>query len=466
MAAEPASRLAPTPDHGDSVRQSAPVVADLTCDRLASPMERDRRAEAAPFDPEAVRRDFPAIHQDVRPGVPLIYLDSAATSLKPWPVIRAVQGYDTEYSANVHRGLHTLSERATEAYESARARVARFIGAADPAQVVFTRGTTEAINLVAQSWGRTFLKPGDEVVVTLLEHHSNLVPWQMLAREVGLKLEFVDVTDDGRLELDAFERLLSDRTRLVAITSMSNVLGTVPSLEEFIGRARRRGTLVLVDAAQSVGHRPLDVTALDADFVAFSGHKMYGPTGIGVLYAKREHLEAMPPVMGGGSMVLRVDREGAQWNEVPWKFEAGTPPIAQAIGLGAAVDYLAALDRPALMDHERRLTEHAHQALSAIPGVHLLGPAPEYKGGILGFTVDGVHPHDLAQLLDRAGVAIRAGHHCVMPLHDRLGVGASARASFALYNTLEEVERLAEAIEGAQRVFRRPAPTSTCRHTP
>ena len=241
MAAESASRLAPTPDHGDSARRSAPVAADVTCDGLASPMEHDRRAGAAPFDPEAVRKDFPAIHQDVRPGVPLIYLDSAATSLKPWPVIRAVQGYDTEYSANVHRGLHTLSERATEAYESARARVARFIGATDPAQIVFSRGTTESINLVAQSWGRTFCKPGDEVVVTLLEHHSNLVPWQMLAREVGLELKFVDVTDDGRLELDAFERLLSDRTRLVAITSMSNVLGTAPPLEEFIGRARRRG---------------------------------------------------------------------------------------------------------------------------------------------------------------------------------------------------------------------------------
>jgi len=413
---------------------------------------------APALDLHALRQDFPALDQEVRPGVPLAYLDSAATSLKPWPVIRAVRGYDADYPANVHRGLHTLSERATEAYESARARVASFIGSAGADQVVFTRGTTEAINLVAQSWGRASLRPGDEIVLSLLEHHSNLVPWQMLAREAGSVLKFADLTDDGRLAPDAFERQLSGRVRLVAVTAMSNVLGTIPPLGEIIDRAHRGGALVLIDAAQAMAHAPLDVSTLDADFVAFSGHKMCGPTGVGVLYAKREHLETMPPVMGGGSMVLRVDRQGAEWNDVPWKFEAGTPPIAQAIGLGAAVDYLSRFDRAVLVAHERRLTEYAHRRLAELPEVHVLGPAPAHKGGIIGFTVDGVHPHDLAQLLDAKGVAVRAGHHCAMPLHDRLGVEASARASFYLYNTLQEIDRLAEAVAAARRVFRRRPP--------
>ncbi len=470
MAAEPVFRHAPalalTPDQGNNAGQQAPIVADLAALRGSNFERAGGPSGGDSIRPPRGAERLPALHQELRPGVPLIYLDNAATSLKPWPVIRAVQGYDAEYPANIHRGLHTLSERATDAYESARARLARFIGTADPAQIVFTRGTTEAINLVAQAWGRTFFRPGDEIIVSLLEHHSNLVPWQMLARQAGLVLRFADVTDDGRLDLEAFERQFSHRTRLVAVTAMSNVLGTIPPLKEVIESAHRRGALVLVDAAQAVAHGSLDVTALDADFVAFSGHKMYGPTGIGVLYAKREHLEAMPPFLGGGSMVLRVDRESAEWNEVPWKFEAGTPPIAQAIGLGAAADYLAGFDRSALLEHERRLTEHAHQALAGLSGVRLLGPGPEHKGGIIGFTVDGVHPHDLAQLLDRVGVAIRAGHHCVMPLHDRLGVRASARASFALYNIPGEVDCLTEAIEGARRVFRRPAPMSSGRHTP
>ncbi len=367
-----------------------------------------------------------------------------------------MSGYDAEYPANVHRGIHTLSERATEAFESARDRVARFIGAAGADRVVFTRGTTDSINLVALSWGQSFLKEGDEIIVSALEHHSNLVPWQMLARRTGVVLRFAEMTEDGRLDLEAFERVASGRTRLVAVTAMSNVLGTIPPVGEIIAWAHDRGALALVDAAQSLAHLPMDVTGLDADFVAFSGHKLCGPTGVGVLYAKPEHLEAMPPVFGGGSMVLRVDRHCAEWNDVPWKFEAGTPPIAQAIGLGAAVDYLGRFDRAALSDHGRRLTEHAHRRLSAIPGVRLLGPAPDQKGGVVGFTVAEVHPHDLAQLLDREGVAIRAGHHCAMPLHERLGIAASARASFSLYNTLEEVDALAGAIEGARRVFRRP----------
>ena len=408
------------------------------------------------FDVEAARTEFPALVRDIRPGVSLVYLDSAATALKPWPVIRAVREYDVDYPASVHRGLHALSERATLAYESARERVARFIGASDPACVIFTRGTTESINLAAQSWGGTFLEPGDELLLTLLEHHSNLVPWQMLARERGLTLRFADVTDDGRLDLESFERQLTGRVRLVAITAASNVLGTVPPLEDIAARARELGARILVDAAQAVAHRPIDVETLGVDFLAFSGHKMYGPTGVGVLYARREHLEAMPPMFGGGSMVLRVDRDGAEWNELPWKFEAGTPPIAQAIGLGAAVDFLERFDRSA---YEEALTRHAYRVLSGIDGVRLLGPDPrdEPRAGIISFLVDGVHPHDLAQLLDRDGVAIRAGHHCAMPLHHRLGLAASARASFAMYNTVADVDRLAGAIERAKWTLRRPA---------
>jgi cysteine desulfurase/selenocysteine lyase len=427
----------------------------------AVPEERNDQS-AASFDPRAAREAFPALGQEVRSGVPLVYLDSAATSLKPWAVIRAAQDYDAAFPASVHRGLHTLSERATQAYESARVRVGQFIGAADPAEVVFTHGTTESINLVAQSWGRRFLKSGDEVLLTILEHHSNLLPWQMLARRRGLVLKFVDVSANGRLDFESFERQLSGRVRLVAVTAMSNVLGTILALRAVIDRAHQAGALVLVDAAQSVVHAPLDVTGLDADFVVFSGHKLYGPTGIGVLYAKREHLNSMPPVMGGGGMVVRVDREAADWNEAPWKFEAGTPSIAQAIGLGAAVDYLAQFDRSSLLAHERSLTLRAHELLSEISGLRLLGPDPthEPKGAIVSFLVEGVHPHDLAQLLDRDGLAIRAGHHCAQPLHQRLEIVASARASFAMYNTVAEVDRLAEAVERAQWTMRRPSSRS------
>jgi cysteine desulfurase/selenocysteine lyase len=407
------------------------------------------------FPIDALRADFPALGQQVHPGARLVYLDNAATALKPWPVIRAVQAYDAEYPANVHRGLHVLSERATEAYEGARAIVARFLGAESEEEIVFTRGTTESVNLVARSWGQTFLKPGDEILLTVLEHHSNLVPWQVLARERGLVLKFADITDDGRLDMQSYEDQLTNRTRLVAITAMSNVLGTIPPLAEVVNLARHQGARVLVDAAQAVVHEPIDVTALDLDFVAFSGHKLYGPTGVGVLYARRELLEAMPPMLGGGSMVARVTLTDAEWTEVPWKFEAGTPPIAQAIGLGAAITYLAGLDATALRTHERDLTEHAHRRLAELSGVRILGPAPEHKGGILGLDVEGVHPHDLAQLLDRHGVAIRAGHHCAMPLHERLGIVASARASLALYNTRDDIDRLAEAITAAQRVMRR-----------
>lgn len=400
-----------------------------------------------------LKADFPGLHQEIRPGVRLTYLDNAATTLKPWSVIRAVQAYDSEYPANVHRGIHALSERATEAYEAARESVARFVGAAEVEEIIWTRGTTDAINLVAQSWGRTFLREGDEIVLTDLEHHSNLIPWQMLAKEKGLILRFAEITDDGRLEAEAVERQLSARTRIVAITAMSNVLGTVTPLESVIGMAHDRGAIVVVDGAQGVAHQAIDVGKLGIDFLAFSGHKMCGPTGVGVLYGRREHLEAMPPAWGGGSMVTRVTREGAEWNDLPYKFEPGTPPIAQAIGMGAAVEYLTRFDAKALIAHERQLMDHAHRLMEDIPGVRILGPSPEHKGGILSMDIETVHPHDLAQLLDREGVAIRAGQHCAMPLHQRYGLMASARASAYFYNTTEDFDRLAEAIRHAIELF-------------
>lgn len=401
-----------------------------------------------------LRADFPSLNQEIRAGVRLTYLDNAATTLKPWSVIRAVQAYDAEYPANVHRGIHSLSERATEAFENARETVARFIGASEPEEVVWTRGTTDSINLVAQSWGRTFLNEGDEIVLSDLEHHSNLVPWQMLAREGGLTLRFAEISEDGRLDPEAVAAQVNDRTKIVAITAMSNVLGTVVPLEPIVAIAHDRGAIVVVDGAQGVPHRSIDVGTLGVDFLAFSGHKMCGPTGIGVLYGRREHLEAMPPVWGGGSMVTRVTREGSEWNEIPSKFEPGTPAIAQAIGLGAAVEYLSTLDPRAVIAHERALMDHAHRVLGEIEEVRILGPSPEHKGGIVSMDVDGVHPHDLASLLDREGVAIRAGLHCAMPLHQKFGLAASARASAYLYNTTDDFDRLAGAISGAVRLFR------------
>ena len=408
------------------------------------------------FDVHRVRAEFPSLDQEVNPGHPLIYLDSAATSLKPMAVVQAVHDYLAVYPANVHRGLHTLSERATEAFEGTRDKVARFLNIDDPGQIVFTRGTTEAINLVAQSWGRTHLMPGDAIVLSELEHHSNLVPWQMLAQERGVELRFAELTADCRLELDAVEAAMTDRVRLVAVTGMSNVTGTIPPLAGIIELAHRRGARVLVDAAQSLPHQRLDLRALGADFVAFSGHKICGPTGIGVLYAMREILESMPPVTGGGSMVVRVSREKSEWNDVPWKFEAGTPPIAEAIGLGAALDYLEQFTPAELAAHERGLLTHALEVLGRIDGLKIFGPeTTEQRGAIVSFTLEDTHPHDLAQLLDRYGIAIRAGHHCAMPLHVRLGIPASARASFYLYNTRDEVEHLALALQSIKTLLRR-----------
>jgi cysteine desulfurase/selenocysteine lyase len=416
----------------------------------------DRLHQGSGLNVEEIRAVFPALRQEVCPGVPLIYLDSAATSLKPQQVVQAVVDYMSLYPANVHRGLHTLSERATEAFEGVRDKVAGLLGVEDSGQIVFTRGTTEAINLVAQSWGRTALKPGDAIVLSELEHHSNLVPWQMLARERGVELKYVALTEDARLDLDALDAALTDRVRLVAVTGMSNVTGTIPPLGQIVAMAHARGARVLVDAAQMLPHKRLDCGRLGVDFLAFSGHKLFGPTGIGVLYGKRELLEAMPPVSFGGSMVVRVDRQRSEWNEIPWKFEAGTPPIAEAIGLGAAIDFVSQFSPQQVADYERVLLAHAHDVLGRVPSLRILGPADlEQKGAIVSFTMEEPHPHDLAQLLDRHGIAIRAGHHCAMPLHLRLGIPASARASFSMYNTLAEIDRLGEALESIRLLFRR-----------
>jgi len=409
------------------------------------------------LDVSNLRAEFPALEQEVHPGVALRYFDSAATALKPRAVIQAVNEYLSSYSANVHRGLHVLSERATAAFEEAREKVARHLGVTDAAQIIFTKGTTESVNLVARSWGRLALQPGDAIVLSELEHHANLVPWQMIARERGATLRYVDLTEDLEWDLDSYDRLLADgRVKMVAVTGMSNVTGGRPPVEEIIRRAQAAGARTLLDGAQSLAHDRLDAARLGVDFVAFSGHKVFGPTGIGVLYGKRKLLEAMEPILGGGNMVLRVTREGAEWNDLPDKFEGGTQPIAEVIGLGAAIDFLESLDADAVARHERRLLTHAHEVLGAIDGMRILGTSNlERKGPILGFTLEGAHPHDLSQLLDRFGVAIRAGHHCAMPLHDRIGIPASARASLALYNTTEEVDHLARSLEKIRTMLRR-----------
>ena len=414
---------------------------------------------AARLDPAVYRPDFPILSQTVRPGVPLVYLDNAATSQRPREVIQAIVDTYERHYANVHRGIHWLADQATDLYENARESVERFINAPSREEVIFTSGTTAGINLVARSWGDANVRPGDEVLLTQMEHHSNLVPWHQLADRTGAVVRHVPITEDGRLDLAAFDRLLNRRTRLVAVTALSNVLGTINPVAEIIRRAHDAGALVLVDGAQSVPHQATDVTALDVDFLAFSGHKMLGPSGIGVLYGKRDLLEAMPPFLGGGSMIRRVTLEGFEPADVPARFEAGTPAIVPAIGLGAAIEYLDRVGLDAIGEHERLLTRRAHEVLGSISGVRLLGPPPEEKGGIVSFVLDRIHPHDVAQLLDRHGVAIRAGHHCAMPLHRRFGIAASSRASFYFYNTLEEIDRLGEALEQVKHVFqRRKAP--------
>ncbi|MCS7177807.1 MAG: cysteine desulfurase [Anaerolineae bacterium] len=398
------------------------------------------------MDVERIRADFPALSRTVH-GHPLVFLDSAASSQKPLPVLEAMERLYREYYANVHRGIYAFSEEATLAYESARDRVASFINAPVREGVIFTRNTTEAINLVAYTWGRANIRSGDRILLTEMEHHSNLIPWQLLAQEKEAQLLYLPITDDGLLRMDRLDSLLDERVKLVAVTMMSNVLGTINPVREIVGKAHEVGAVVLVDAAQAVPHMPVDVQDLDCDFLAFSGHKMCGPTGIGVLYGKEVLLERMPPFLGGGNMIHRVEWESATWNRLPWKFEAGTPAFVEGVGLGAAVDYLTGIGMEAIAAHERELTAYALERLSALPGLRVIGPPAHQRGGVLAFTFRGIHPHDVAHLLDREGIAVRAGHHCAQPLHRRLGLTATVRASFYLYNTTEEVDRLVQALE-------------------
>ncbi len=407
-----------------------------------------------PLDVERLREDFPLLQQEARPGVRLVYLDNAATSQKPRQVLAAMDTYYRTTNANVHRGIYRLSEDATEAYEGARKKVRAFINAVSWREIVFTRNATESINLVAQTWGRANLGPKDAILISEMEHHSNIVSWQLLAAQTGVRIVAVPVLDDGTLDMEAYARLLRDEpVRLVALVHMSNVLGTINPLDQIVPMAHAAGALVLVDGAQSVPHLPVDVQALDVDFFAFSGHKMLGPTGIGVLYARRALLEAMPPFLGGGDMIKRVRLSGSEWNELPYKFEAGTPSIAEGIGLGAAVDYLSAVGMDRIQAHEHAVIEYALERLIEVPGLTVYGPDASRKGGVAAFTLQGLHPHDIAQLLDAEGVAIRAGHHCAMPLHERFGLPATARASFYLYNTLSEVDSLIEALYKVKQVF-------------
>jgi cysteine desulfurase/selenocysteine lyase len=405
------------------------------------------------LDVERIRADFPILRRQTRPGIPLVYLDSTATSQKPLQVIQAMDEYYRVSNANIHRGIHTLAEEATAAYEGARERIAKFISAPSPRQVIFTRNTTEAINLVAFSWGRAKLKAGDILVLTEMEHHSNLVPWQMLAAEKDLRLEFIPVTPQGLLDLDAYRKLLELQPKLVSFTHMSNVLGTINPAKEMIQLAHAAGAITLLDAAQSVPHFIVSIQELDPDFLAFSAHKMLGPTGIGVLYGRKTLLEEMPPYMGGGDMIKRVTLRSFVANSLPHKFEAGTPPIAEAVGMGAAVDYLSSTGMQLIANHEHDLTTFAIERLEEVPGVWIFGPPAHQKGGVVSFTLEGVHPHDVSQILDSQGVAVRAGHHCAMPLHEKFNLPATTRASFYLYNTQEEVDRLVEALYQVKTVF-------------
>ena len=404
-----------------------------------------------PLDVEAIRDDFPILKQKIDP--PLVYLDSAASSQKPNRVIEALSEYYRAYNANIHRGIYRISEKATALYEESRKKIARFINARRPCQIIFTRNTTESINIVAYSWGNANLRAGDEILVSVMEHHSNLVPWQLLAQRTGAKLQFIEVTDEGFLHLEDLDRLLTERTKLVAITHVSNVLGTVNPVQSITTAAHAVGAKVLIDAAQSVPHLPVDVQAINCDFLAFSGHKMCGPTGIGVLYGKLDLLEEMPPFLGGGSMIRTVQRERSTYADLPQKFEAGTPSIAQAIGLGAAVDYLNDIGLDAIHPHEQDLLEYAHQKLSEIEGITIYGPKPRHKVGAITFNLDRIHAHDVAGIVDQDGVAIRAGHHCTQPLMQRFGVIATARASFYLYNKLEEVDSLYGGLLNAQKIL-------------
>lgn len=415
--------------------------------------QANHREIAAPFafDVERVRKDFPILAQTVR-GKPLVYLDSAATSQKPRAVIDAVRRYYEEDNANIHRGVHFLSERATDQYEKARETVRSFLNAKKTREIIFTRGATESINLVAQTFGRSKVKAGDEVLISHMEHHSNIVPWQMLCEEKGAKLKVIPISNAGELDFEAFEKLLTERTRLLSLIHVSNSLGTVNPVKKMIAEARKRGIPVLLDGAQAVPHVPVDMQDLDCDFYAFSGHKLFGPTGIGVLYGKENLLEAMPPYQGGGDMIRAVTFEKTLYNELPYKFEAGTPHIEGAIGLGAAIKYVEALGWDGIEAYERELLNYGTKALSAVDGVRLIGTAHD-KVPVLSFLYGDIHPHDLGTILDQEGIAIRTGHHCTMPVMERYGIAATARASLAFYNTKEEIDALVKGLEKAKSIF-------------
>ncbi|MBP8251177.1 MAG: cysteine desulfurase [Herpetosiphon sp.] len=404
------------------------------------------------LDTQKIRNDFPILDQTIN-GHPLAYLDSTATAQKPIAVLDAMDHYYRTINANVHRGVYQISEAATAAYEGARKTIGRFIGAKSAKEIIFTRNTTEAINLVAQSWGRANLKHGDRILLTVMEHHSNIVPWQLIAAQTGAELDFLEIDGSGQLILDDLDRLLTERTKIVAVTHMSNVLGTINPVEKIIAAAKNVGALVLLDAAQSVPHLSVNVQQLGCDFLAFSGHKVCAPTGIGVLWARRELLEAMPPFMGGGDMIKRVGLRESSWNDLPWKFEAGTPAIAEAIGLGAAVEYLNGIGMEAIHAHEQAITRYAWDKLHEIEGLRIFGDEPSKRGGLISFVLDDIHAHDVAAALDTYGVAVRAGHHCAHPLHDILGVPATVRASFYLYTTYEEIDQLAIALHAAREVL-------------
>ncbi len=419
---------------------------------ITIPAEHARSSRPA-FDADTLRAEFPILQQEIG-GQPLAYLDNAASAQKPRAVIEAITTFYERDYANVHRGIHELSRRATDAYEGARARIADFFNITDPRELILTRGTTEALNLIAWSWGLANLREGDEILLSVMEHHSNLVPWQMVAQRTGARLRFLDIDEEGWLDLSALDDLLTERTRLVSLAHVSNALGTVNPVAEIAGRAHAVGALMVVDGAQSAPHFPVDVHALGCDFFAFSGHKMYGPTGVGGLWGRRALLEAMPPFLGGGDMIHRVELERSTYAALPHKFEAGTPNIAGVVGLGAAVDFLREVDLAAAHAYEQELLAYALERLGEIPDLRIYGPTdPAERSGVVSFTLADVHPHDLATILDTEGIAIRAGHHCTQPLMRRLGVSSTARASFGLYNTTAEVDRLVEALGRARTLF-------------
>jgi cysteine desulfurase/selenocysteine lyase len=405
------------------------------------------------FDVQQIRKDFPVLSREVKPGIPLVYLDSAATSQKPNSVIEVMSSYYKEFNANIHRGIHTLAEEATFAYEDAREKIAQFISSPSPDQVIITRNTTESINLVANSWGRSNLKAGDHILLTEMEHHSNLIPWQIIARDLDLQLDFIPVTPEGVLDFDVFQKELQKAPRMLGITHMSNVLGTINPIKEIIKMAKSAGAITVVDGAQAVPHFSVNLTDLDPDFYAFSAHKMCGPTGVGVLYGRRELLENMPPFLGGGEMIKSVELRSFKSNDLPHKFEAGTPAIAEVIGFGAAVDYLSEVGMDFVEAHERSLTGIAIEKLSLIPDLEILGPDIEERGGVIAFFIKGIHAHDVAQILDSLGIAVRAGHHCAQPLHTKFNLPATSRASLYIYNTVDEIDRLVDGIHKVISVF-------------